>query len=849
MEALMEWAKSQGVECARLLLGGLDGREMVAVEDLPAGSCFLRIPQHLLLRAELALQDPVYGKALTALAAEAGPSLDERFLMCLLMIIERCKGESSLWGPFLAVLPRTYEDPFWWADEELQLLKGTRVGNTVEYYNKGLQNLRTWRARLVDLHRELSGGQGPDVLSTGEGGWGMSEDAIKWAKSSVWSRAFNIPYLGAVGRPGIAMLPVADMLNHRPSQHVAWHTGPDGNQPFAFITHTPVPKGGTLYSNYGYKSNEELLVGYGFILDSNPANFFHVSLALENVARPVAEEEDGEQEQMSTSALTAPQRAPAWQAWWTSRLATSSSPAERAHPEAVLASHEVQCAAVMETPGVACGRVLTEAGSGTPVGLAASLGVPVEWCGWAWGLEVTRDVQQGAVLASLPASACLTAPDALALTGHGALVRHLAARVASSFAARLGLGGAMSDSIAELLEGSPAESLLQDECSDLQQRFAVVQPLLQAAIQEAAPGLAATSADGGPDGVLSVAQETLFGLMCWADVVIERCSFACIGAVAVAPVVSALPPALRGVAAEICWEESSESVQLVACCALPSGTVLNEALLNVGADAETLLVAYGPEAVAHAALLAKDVSIPDYLGGCMYEDGYELCIAVPESDQLHAEKTELLMASTLGSSHWLCASASPELLLAAIALIAAEAETLQAAGAQELLEALQACSSVAGRQSDGAAPASDACTPDAVQGQAGPRARDEAAINAAETRLAVAQQSFVMALLTGKASRKVACKQCRALLAASREELPDDSGSTTGIAQATVTQHFRQALTAEAAHDEGNLMLYGLFLYRKGLASLLDKAIATLTSSSSKHSGSQGSVKRKKRRH
>ena len=39
-------------------------------------------------------------------------------------------------------------------------------------------------------------------------------------------------------------------------------------------------QGAPAYSNYGFKSNEELILGYGFMLEYNPADFFHVSLGL-----------------------------------------------------------------------------------------------------------------------------------------------------------------------------------------------------------------------------------------------------------------------------------------------------------------------------------------------------------------------------------------------------------------------------------------------------------------------------------------------------------------------------------------------------------------------------------------
>ena len=41
-----------------------------------------------------------------------------------------------------------------------------------------------------------------------------------------------------------------------------------------------VVQGAPAYSNYGFKSNEELILGYGFMLEDNPADFLHVSLGL-----------------------------------------------------------------------------------------------------------------------------------------------------------------------------------------------------------------------------------------------------------------------------------------------------------------------------------------------------------------------------------------------------------------------------------------------------------------------------------------------------------------------------------------------------------------------------------------
>lgn len=37
---------------------------------------------------------------------------------------------------------------------------------------------------------------GSELLEQADDGWLLSDKAVLWAKSTVWSRAFNIPYLG-----------------------------------------------------------------------------------------------------------------------------------------------------------------------------------------------------------------------------------------------------------------------------------------------------------------------------------------------------------------------------------------------------------------------------------------------------------------------------------------------------------------------------------------------------------------------------------------------------------------------------------------------------------------------------
>ena len=74
--------------------------------------CFLRIPQKLLLHAGLAVECKEYIAIFKALEAESisskGAKLDERLILCLLLLLERARGSQSIWHEYIAILPRTY---------------------------------------------------------------------------------------------------------------------------------------------------------------------------------------------------------------------------------------------------------------------------------------------------------------------------------------------------------------------------------------------------------------------------------------------------------------------------------------------------------------------------------------------------------------------------------------------------------------------------------------------------------------------------------------------------------------------------------------------------------------------
>ena len=139
--------------------------------------------------------------------------------------------------------------------------------------------------------RSLDPAVGLGVLSTYRDGWALSPDAARWARSTVWSRAFTVhrllppsspsstaaaaaasaaddtsvrlqpdvptpapplslplrpcipaPVVAPAPTPVVALVPVLDMTDHNPNAEVVWHTGPDGSEDFQFCPLTPVSK-------------------------------------------------------------------------------------------------------------------------------------------------------------------------------------------------------------------------------------------------------------------------------------------------------------------------------------------------------------------------------------------------------------------------------------------------------------------------------------------------------------------------------------------------------------------------------------------------------------------------------
>ncbi|PSS26353.1 [Fructose-bisphosphate aldolase]-lysine N-methyltransferase [Actinidia chinensis var. chinensis] len=109
----------------------------------------LAVPLDMAITPMRVLQDPILSLECSAMFEEG--EVDDRFSMILFLTNERLRKNSS-WKPKLCLgnldmLPTTFGNPLWFADDELLELKGTTVYCATELQKKKLHSLYDGRVK------------------------------------------------------------------------------------------------------------------------------------------------------------------------------------------------------------------------------------------------------------------------------------------------------------------------------------------------------------------------------------------------------------------------------------------------------------------------------------------------------------------------------------------------------------------------------------------------------------------------------------------------------------------------------------------------------------------------------
>lgn len=100
-----------------------------------------------------------------------------------------------------------------------------------------------------------------------------------WAATIFTSRAFISTHILPDHETVPILFPVVDILNHSATAKVEWDFNPHTSFSLKLLEGEAFAPGQELFNNYAPKQNDELLLGYGFCLESNPIEQFPLKLA------------------------------------------------------------------------------------------------------------------------------------------------------------------------------------------------------------------------------------------------------------------------------------------------------------------------------------------------------------------------------------------------------------------------------------------------------------------------------------------------------------------------------------------------------------------------------------------
>ena len=240
MGVLADWIRQQGGTVhVEVQDEGGEGRGVVATRPIEHGARILSVPHALLLTPAVVRASDV-GRALETCSSSAPLVADQQFLLAVYVLASQ--RYETPWTPYVSGLPvRAPDVPVTYDNSALALLEGSfilqRVCRERELFTRQYHAMVTAVPALADC----------------------SYEEFLRARTMVPSRAFAI--LGAE-----ALVPMADMLNHRRVPDVEWgYEHP--TESFVMRATRDIAAGEQVHDSYGKKSNALLFEIYGFCID------------------------------------------------------------------------------------------------------------------------------------------------------------------------------------------------------------------------------------------------------------------------------------------------------------------------------------------------------------------------------------------------------------------------------------------------------------------------------------------------------------------------------------------------------------------------------------------------------
>eukprot|EP00039_Didymoeca_costata_P017199 m.317142 g.317142 ORF g.317142 m.317142 type:complete len:432 (+) comp16504_c2_seq30:2031-3326(+) len=264
-----DWASSGGVIAKNVDIAsfGEHGNGLRAESDINTNDVIIQVPTSCMLSTETASQGRLKKLAKSDTMLSQMPNV----LLAVHLLSELQDGK-SMWQSYIKTLPITFSVPLFYSKEEMKMLKGSPA------YEESLTLFISVVRQYVYLQKALKDSDVQKQLGFSAEQFAFKD--YKWAVAAVMTRQNRIPVGGTDGNPqyALCLIPYWDMLNHENGVVTSMHD--------CSLSHTEYKamrsfkKGDQILMFYGARSNCDLLVHSGFVLEENPHDFLTIKLGV-----------------------------------------------------------------------------------------------------------------------------------------------------------------------------------------------------------------------------------------------------------------------------------------------------------------------------------------------------------------------------------------------------------------------------------------------------------------------------------------------------------------------------------------------------------------------------------------
>lgn len=254
---LAEWLEHGGAKFNKMKMRYYSQgyRGVHARAKIKKGEILLCVPKNLLITLEMAKEAPV-GLKMEGLKLSL---LSPKHSFLASYILQELHNKDTKWKPYLDMLPRDLSSfPIFFTIEEKKWLEGSPFLTQVE-------------DKIEDMEKDYN-----SIIQVAPEFSKYTLEEFKRVRILVSSRIFGIKI---DGNKTDALVPLADMLNHKRPQETSWEYS-DEKGGFIIESKKCIERGDQVYDSYGKKCNSRYFLNYGFTVEDNDANEVPMKISL-----------------------------------------------------------------------------------------------------------------------------------------------------------------------------------------------------------------------------------------------------------------------------------------------------------------------------------------------------------------------------------------------------------------------------------------------------------------------------------------------------------------------------------------------------------------------------------------